>query len=206
MVSNPNLTSDSTFIFVTVKHHSCQTSLWNSSTIEKLTFRLREDLRKNSFYQSELNLNSSRSLTDSALQFYSLVNIGIDVSSVEDELQHLRHTSLLVNTLAPSKWGNLTFHISLNSYWFLLVWLFPWFTCYGLSRKKSYVQVWWVYSTTACTITKQLTKLLNKAMKMWQRKRFRWRRRYFKCCKLSKIYMGSPWFLSMSTLFGQRLR
>ena len=37
----------------------------------------------------------------------------------------------------PSKVGrSLPFNISLNSCWFLLVWLFPWFTCHGHSRKK----------------------------------------------------------------------
>ena len=82
------------------------------------------------------SINSSCSLTDIALQLYSLVNIGIDVSSLEDKLQHLHHTSLLVNTLAPSKWGNLTFHIYHNLYWFLLIRLFPWFTCHGHSRTK----------------------------------------------------------------------
>ena len=52
--------------------------------MEKLTPRKCEDFEKNSFYQSELNLNPDSSLTDIALQMYSLVNTGIDVSSVKD--------------------------------------------------------------------------------------------------------------------------
>ena len=55
-------------------------------------------LKKNSFCQSRLNLNSSCSLTNIALQFYSLINIGIDLSSVENELQYLSYTIVYIST------------------------------------------------------------------------------------------------------------
>lgn len=63
---------------------------------------------------SILNLSSSRSLTDIAVQFRSLGNVGIDVSGVEDEWQRLRHTSLSVNDSTPllQFWSAIAFHKS----------------------------------------------------------------------------------------------